>query len=103
MDSTLIEGQDLRSVKMVEHLLGQGLNINAQDRNGNTALHIGAPSAPCVTVLLKHGANPNIVNGKGLTPLLCVIKSATGEDERLLRKSSGQCSCSLPEDEALSS
>ncbi|KAL6708878.1 hypothetical protein ACN47E_002285 [Coniothyrium glycines] len=55
----------------VAHLLiSAGVKVNAQDNDGNTALHIATHSKACVEVLLKNGAKPHIVNLDGLTPLL---------------------------------
>ncbi|KAL1612887.1 hypothetical protein SLS60_001117 [Paraconiothyrium brasiliense] len=74
-------GQDPGLVKIVQLLLKHGVSIDAQDRNGYTALHVAAASPPCVALLLKHGANPNTVNDKGLTPLLDGLRSATSDNE----------------------
>ncbi|KAJ4292703.1 hypothetical protein N0V90_009366 [Kalmusia sp. IMI 367209] len=68
-------------VKIAQQLIQHGVNINTQDTLGNTALHVAATSPPCVTLLLKHGADPNLVNNKGFAPLLYAIKSATNGSE----------------------
>lgn len=69
-------------MEIAQHLLQRGgVNVNAQDRNGNTALHFAASSPSGVAMLLKHGANPNIINSRGLTPLLFVMVSATSDNE----------------------
>ncbi|KAF2853610.1 ankyrin [Plenodomus tracheiphilus IPT5] len=51
-------------------LISAGVKVNAQDFEGNTALHLAGHSRPCVDLLLKSGANPRHVNANGLTPLL---------------------------------
>ena len=51
-------------------LLKRGVSSGTQDVNGNTALHLATHNASCIRVLLEHGADPNCVNGEGLTPLL---------------------------------
>ncbi|MBN8829029.1 MAG: ankyrin repeat domain-containing protein [Sphingobacteriia bacterium] len=60
---------------------GKLLDINAQDNNGNTALHFAArlDKRGIFKYLLKIGANPNIKNNKNLTPL-DVIKPRVVED-----------------------
>ncbi|KAL5424117.1 hypothetical protein PMIN04_003439 [Paraphaeosphaeria minitans] len=67
-------------------LLRHGVPVDAQDRNGNTALHVAAASEPCVALLLKHGANASKVNSKGLTPLLGATRGATSDNEPDLRE-----------------
>ncbi|KAJ4366306.1 hypothetical protein N0V83_007942 [Neocucurbitaria cava] len=55
----------------VAHLLiSSGVKINAQDNDGNTALHLATHSRACIELLLKNGANPRQMNLDGLTPLL---------------------------------
>jgi ankyrin repeat protein len=73
------EGHDL--VKVLQLLLKHGLSVDAQDRNGNTALHVAAASESCVALLLKYGSDPDKTNDTGLTPLLNSIKSATSDNE----------------------
>ena len=57
--------------------LEYGPDCNIADNEGNTALHIVILSQRSlgpvlVEALLKHGADPNIRNHEGLTPLLCL-------------------------------
>lgn len=73
-------------IDIAQNLLRHGVNINTQDDLGNTALHDAATSSRCVTMLLKHGADPHLKNNKNLTPLLHVIKFATGGDEPDLQR-----------------
>ncbi|KAF1971681.1 ankyrin, partial [Bimuria novae-zelandiae CBS 107.79] len=79
-------GPDVELVKVAQQLLQYGVNVDVQDKNGNTALHVAAMSPTCVAMLLKHGANPNLVNSKNLTPLLYALKSATSENESGLQQ-----------------
>lgn len=55
---------------LVEHFPEQR-HLNWTDIMGNTALHVAAwiGNPECVTALLDAGANPNLVNASGLTPL----------------------------------
>lgn len=68
-------------VRIAQLLLQRGVKVDAQDNNGDTALHVAATSPPCVTMLLKHGAKPNLVNNKGLTPLLYALGSSASDKE----------------------
>ncbi len=57
---------DSNRVEVVEYLLGKKqVNINAQDNNGDTALHkaVWTDSVPAVKALLKRKADLTIKNG----------------------------------------
>ena len=59
--------------------------INAQNKRGNTALHTGVEnSSAVVELLLKHGANPNIKNRLGYTPLQNAAVKGDTESAKLL-------------------
>ena len=49
---------------MLKILLDQGLNMNLQNKDGNTALHfaINANFINCVDLLLSYGADETIEN-----------------------------------------
>lgn len=51
----------------IEKMLDEGFNLNPQDSQGNTPLHLAGPYSS--TELLKYGASLKIKNVKGLTPL----------------------------------
>uniref|UniRef100_A0ABD2XL04 Uncharacterized protein n=2 Tax=Trichogramma kaykai TaxID=54128 RepID=A0ABD2XL04_9HYME len=70
---------------MCEALSERQVNVDAQDYFGNTPLHMAAycRNDEAVKALLKLGANPNIVNSKGLT-LLHVICHVGPDDEDLM-------------------
>ncbi|VDM29870.1 unnamed protein product [Toxocara canis] len=55
----------------VEHLLYYGADINAQNVNGNTPLHVCSVNnrPECARVLLFRGADAGIVNKQGQTAL----------------------------------
>lgn len=68
---------------IVKHVRG----INAQNFDGGTPLHkaVECNSKPNIEILLKHGADPTIVDKNGLTPLLLACeKRYLGPMELLL-------------------
>ena len=104
---------------MVTDALDHGANVNAVTRtsnSGNTSLHIitqvGRPAdnaklLPIVTLLLSRGANPNIQNRDGTTPLMFATTSENIETMKLLldagadanlRHNSGQTALNMARD-----
>jgi hypothetical protein len=64
------------SLDITKELIKQGANVNLQNASGCTALHEAAfsNSGDCIEVLLAVRANPNLVNGEGLTARDCVLQ-----------------------------
>jgi ankyrin repeat protein len=66
-------------VKFFEILIESGADLSAQDRNGNTPLHLAATKCNIVILkcLLEHGANvnENVKNNDKQTALHCVFTS----------------------------
>jgi ankyrin repeat protein len=63
------------NIEAVRLLVEKGVAINAQNRRGDTALHlIAANPASLLKVLLDAGANPNIKNGRGDLPLHIALR-----------------------------
>ena len=56
-------------MEVVKILIDAGCDIDNQDVNGNTALLSGVNNLQLVKLLLNSGADPNIANNKGETPL----------------------------------
>jgi ankyrin repeat protein len=52
---------------MLSWLVENGANLEAKDQDGNTALHYAKQSIEFLKALLAAGANPNAINGKGLS------------------------------------
>lgn len=56
-------------LKVAQFLIDSGCDVNQQDINGCTALLIGVNNIPFATMLIKAGADPNIADNEGNTPL----------------------------------
>ena len=58
-------------IATLQFYLDQGLDVNAQDRRKNTALHyaLEKKNAECALFLLQAGANPNIPNEENIIPM----------------------------------
>jgi len=65
----------------VAALLKSGVNANERTRNGSYALNAAAVEneTDAIKILLDHGADPNVRNSQGDTPLICAIKYAGGK------------------------
>jgi len=55
---------------MCDMLLAKGMNANAQNNTGNTALHYAIMKKynKCIDTLIAYGVDENIENSKGQTP-----------------------------------
>ena len=75
-DGSLLSAAKRSTVETLRYLLGKGLNINFQDKRGNTALHYAVlgKRKENVKFLLKEGADLNLTNNKGLTPKALALK-----------------------------
>jgi ankyrin repeat protein len=72
------QGPPGEAVATIELLLARGLDINATNTNGDTALHAavtGRASHEIVTVLIDRGARLDVQNKRNLTPLAIAQKS----------------------------
>lgn len=67
-----------KSARMAEYLIQKGLNPNEKDGEGNTVLHLlplDIPATDFIEVLLKKGADSNVRNRAGVTPLFYALKA----------------------------
>jgi ankyrin repeat protein len=66
------QGTDAEAIETLRYLQELGLDLNAQDKDGNTALHAaigGRASEPIIAYLITDaGADTTVRNGKGQTP-----------------------------------
>lgn len=66
------------NLDMMEFMLGLGADINRQNSHTRrTALHIACDfeALPAARFLLEHGANPNVQDNKGRTPLIFLAEN----------------------------
>jgi len=68
-------------------LLESGSSIDTQDDNGWTALHFAVQDghSKLVDELLRRGANPNLVNSHGNSPLWVGLMRARGDDYAVVK------------------
>ena len=71
-------------LKEIKRLIALGVYVDAKDRNGNTPLHwaSGNGHADVVKLLIDRGAKVGVRNGRGETPLSCVIRSCWRDIEK---------------------
>ena len=75
-----------KDIEFAEFLLERGANIDAQNKDGRSALHyaVSERQTDVVKFLLKNGANKNVSNNKGDTPLELAKKLTRKEIIKLL-------------------
>jgi ankyrin repeat protein len=71
------------AARIIDLLVGAGSDVNGRDKNGNTPMHEAASgdwgNPTAIRTLLRHGAEPDLVNESGLTPLM--LASSNGDIE----------------------
>jgi len=77
----------------IEALLAEGAAVNYQRVDGVSSLHAAAWSGPAVRLLLAAGANPNIRNKAGDTPLIVAASKKATEAVELLLAHGADITC----------
>ncbi len=82
----LIETAITRQLVIMEQLLARGADINKPDLTGRTALHwaVDNHDLPQITLLLRHGADPNAYTRSGLSVLVYPILRGQHDLKHLL-------------------
>lgn len=70
--TALVQAVRNGEIPAIHHSIATGVDINAHDDRGNTALHLAALNldASTMAILVRAGANPNATNIWGDTPLI---------------------------------
>ena len=86
MDAAWEEAIKRGDVQTVRDLLGQGTNVDARDRYGQTALMLAAHAGhrEVVETLIAHRANLNITAKFGLNALMLALLAGHAEVTRVL-------------------
>jgi ankyrin repeat protein len=73
-----------RFFRLAQRLLERGADVNAQNKDHETALHLASRNQllELARILLKHGADVNVKNSKGKSPL----QLATGRKRKAMRR-----------------
>ncbi|HYZ85171.1 MAG TPA: ankyrin repeat domain-containing protein, partial [Bryobacteraceae bacterium] len=84
--AALADAAEQRDKTGVRKLLGTGVDVNATQVDGTTALHWAAyhDDAEAVALLVRAGANVDVVNRYGVPPLALACKNGNAEVVKLL-------------------
>lgn len=89
MELSMTRSEDEKTLSaLVKRITGAGGNVNAQNKRGGTALTWAVTSGNpvMVRILLELGANPNIKNNKGESPLAIAQRRQREDLAGLLRQ-----------------
>ena len=94
MDAAWEDAIKRGDIQIVLDLLGQGTDVDARDRYGNTALMLAAHAGhrEVVETLISHRANLNITAKFGLSALMLALAAGHEEVARLLAKAGADLS-----------
>ena len=84
MNSWLLKEHPGRVLRLAQRLLESGADVNAQNKDLDTPLHLASRLRlhDMARLLLKHGASVNVMNSEGKTPL----QLATGRKGKAMRR-----------------
>ena len=89
-DTALHAAAATHRLEVVQALIAAGADVHARNRRGDEALHYAADGAPgneawrpeeqasVITCLVEAGADPNVTEMSGVTPLLRAVRSRCG-------------------------
>ena len=84
MNSWFLKEHPGRVLRLAQRLLESGADVNAQNKDLDTSLHLASRLRlhDMARLLLKHGASVNVMNSEGKTPL----QLATGRKGKAMRR-----------------
>jgi uncharacterized protein len=84
--TALIAAVEEQELAMLRFLIAAGANLDARDRDGDTALHTAAnwKHLDALRLLAAYGASADTVNHKGLSPLSQAVNTNNAEVSRAL-------------------
>ena len=84
MEPRLLKEHPGRVIRLAQRLLESGADVNAQNKDHETPLHLASRLRlhEMARLLLKHGADVNLMNAEGKTPL----QLATGRKGKAMRR-----------------
>jgi ankyrin repeat protein len=94
MDAAWEDAIKRGDVRSIRDLLGRGTDVNAHDRNGQTALMLAAHAGhrEVVGALIAHRANLNLTAKFGLSAVMLALVGGHAEVARLLVKAGADLS-----------
>src|SRR5437763_9449262 len=100
--ATLADAAEQRDQVRVRHLLDTGVDVNAAQIDGTTALHWAAyhDDAETAARLVRAGANVNAVNRYGVPPLSLACSNGSGAIVRLLLEGGADANATMKGREA---
>jgi uncharacterized protein len=102
-DAPLVEAVRHRNRAAVRELLRQGVDVNARQADGATALHWAAQWDDLETAgqLVRAGAQPDVVNEYGVMPLHHAALNGSAAMVEILLKAGANASAALPSGETV--
>jgi ankyrin repeat protein len=76
-------GSEQSAIEGIRLCLARGVDINAVNATGDSALHLASASAAIVRFLAANGGRLDLKNQRGLTPLAAAMKARNGDPQVL--------------------